>query len=202
MSKTVYIFVNGIMTLPGCSDNWNSKAVTHFILRAQFAEKLEYFTAPFLTRRLLQKRRAAKLRLKLQYYTNEDWNIILVGHSNGGDVILDTLKDAGWPRIKAIHFIAGACEADFGENGLNDAMRTGRIGEVFVHIGERDIPLKLAGTLLGMISGYGQLGRTGPMRVHPGVDNRVHVKRYPEYGHSTFFSDENFESTMGEILFA
>lgn len=200
MKPTVNVFVNGIMNFPGASNNWNSNAVTHFTCYLQrFSEKLEYFSGPFMTRRMFQKRRAERLRKKLQRYIHKGWSVNLFAHSNGCDVVLDTLRDMQWPRIEEIHLLSAACESDFEENGLNAALRNNMVGHVFVYVAERDLPLKLAGTLLGMFFGYGTLGRTGPMRVCNEiqcVEKRVTVIRQPDFGHSTWFKEENFNDTM------
>jgi esterase/lipase superfamily enzyme len=200
VKKRIYIFVNGIMTFPGESDNWNAKAVTHFIVsKLTPAEKLEYFSGFLLSRAIWQKKRAEKLRKKLQFYINQGWEICLVAHSNGADVVLDTLRDMNWPAMKELHLFSPACESDFVKNGLNGAMADGRIDKVSVYIAEKDLPLRLAGTLIGWISGFGQLGRTGPMRVCEDVSSRVRVVRESDFGHSTWWSEENFAETMDRI---
>ena len=55
--KRVYIFVNGIRTRPGASENWTGRAVTWSHTHSDvFAEKIEYFTLA-ITRPFGQKKR-------------------------------------------------------------------------------------------------------------------------------------------------
>lgn len=193
--NTVTIFVPGILNLPG-SNNWVGKAVTHtHVDTGQPAEKVEYFTSALL-RPLGQTSRAKKLARVIGFY--QGWNIDLVGHSNGTDVILDGLEIAGWPTVRHLHLIAAACKADFDKNGLNSALQRDRVESVSIYIGEKDLPLKLAGTLVGRLLGYGTLGRTGAKNNR--FEDRVREVRFKEFGHSSFFTAENFGQTMDAIL--
>lgn len=186
--KTVFILVNGILTFPGESDNWNGKGVTSIHLHTPHrAEKIEYFVGPF-SRVLGQKERARKLIKTLSYY--QGWDIVLVGHSNGCDVILDALVEMGWPRIEALHLISGACEADFNKNGLN--ANQGQIGQVYVYVAGKDWALRLADTFTGRLFGYGALGKSGPVN----AERWVVTVCEPEFGHPTWFDDDHFETTM------
>lgn len=186
--RTVYILVNGILTFPGESDNWNGKGVTWVHLNTPHkAEKIEYFVGP-ISRVLGQKERSRKLIKTLTYY--QGWDIVLVGHSNGCDVILDALSEMGWPRIEALHLISAACEADFNKNGLN--VNQGQIGQVHVYMAAKDWALQLADTFTGRLFGYGALGKSGPIN-----DERWVATFYePQFGHSDWFHDDHFETTM------
>jgi len=194
--RTVFIYVNGILTFPGESDNWNGKAVTWTHLRTPHrAEKVEYYVGP-VSRALGQKKRAEKLTKTLRYY--EGWEIILAGHSNGCDVILDALRAASWPRLQALHLVSGACDADFDRNGLNVAMGGGRIGRVSVWVAGKDGALKLANTSIGRLLGYGPdgpLGMMGPLHaLEP-----VAIVREPAFGHSDWWAPENLDESLAII---
>jgi hypothetical protein len=190
--KRVVIYVNGILTIPGNGRNWTGRAVTYTHLHADdlYAEKLEYFVG-VLGRSLGQAGRAAKLATMLRYY--EGWEITLVGHSNGCDVILDALRSMGWPEIHALHLISGACDPDFDKNGLNASGR--RIGRICVYIAGADWALSLASTWAGKLLGYGDLGRRGPVNAR----RLVEVVREP-FGHSDWFADERLDETMAFVL--
>lgn len=193
--KQITIYVPGIWNTPG-SRNWVGRAVTHTHVNTERrAEKVEYFTSA-LMRPFGETSRAKKLSRILGFY--QGWEIDLVGHSNGTDVILDGLDIAGWPSIRNIHFISAACEADFDINGLNDALDRGRIGSVFIYNGGKDLPLKLAGTPIGKFLGYGTLGRTGP--INNRFPDKVGVVTWPAFGHSTAFTEGQFKKTMSHIL--
>lgn len=193
--KQVTLFVPGIWNRPG-SANFAGRAVTHTMVNTERrAEKVEYFTSALL-RPFGETHRAKKLSRTLGFY--HGWEVDLVGHSNGTDVILDGLRLAGWPKVRNLHFISGACHADFDDNGLNDALERNRVEKVFIYIGEKDLPLKLAGTWAGKLFGYGTIGKTGA--INNRYPSRVTEVRWKEFGHSDAFLEKNFGQTMKHVL--
>ena len=197
--KTVYIFVNGIKTFPGQSKNWNGRAVT--ATHARFggkscvvAEKVEYYTTA-LTRSLLQKHRAEKLVKVCSFY--RDWNRVLVGHSNGADVILDALHMDHTIRVSRLHLISPAVDWDCHKNGLNGFYRDGQITyPPSIWVAGKDKALRLGGSFFGKLLGYGALGLKGPK---PGTLLAQAGYCEPNFGHSDWFNDENFNKTMERI---
>jgi hypothetical protein len=193
----IFHLVNGIDTFPGCSENWNGRGVTwlHTNTEAR-AEKIEYFCGP-IDRAFGQKDRAEKLYRTMSFY-KEGWENVLVGHSNGADVIVDMFENFnGWPNVSQLHLVCAACDADFESNHLNAWLRSGRVGRVSVYTGNRDWALRLAGNPLGRFLGYGALGLHGPLKVAPDVAERVTWVIWPDYGHSDCWHDANFDKTMG-----
>lgn len=190
--KIVYLFVNGIMTFPGSGKNWTGKAVTwNHVELGIISEKIEYFSGALFSRSIGQKARAKKLIKTLMYYIIAEFDIVLVGHSNGCDVILDALKEMSWPKIKEVHLISGACEADFDKNELNLSGK--QIGLIRVYVAGKDKALKMAATFLGRLLGYGSLGKTGTINSnHDNVETIVE----PEFGHSDWFAGRSFNETM------
>jgi esterase/lipase superfamily enzyme len=194
--KTVYIYVNGILNLPGKADNWTGRAVTHTMVNdGAYAEKVEYFSLATIDRMLGQRRRAKKLSRMLSYWEGSE--IHLVAHSNGGDVVFDALRYLSWPKIKSIQLFAPACDNDFARLGVRAAQENGSIGFVTVYISGKDGALKLASTFLGRLFGYGELGRTGPVN-H--LEARTAVVRRDDWGHSDWWLDQNFPWSMRQIL--
>jgi len=198
MKNKVYIFVNGIMNNPGQSDNWTDRAVTwmhiHTAPDVIPAEKFEYFTGP-LTRRLFQQYRSNKLARVLSFYFGADFDVVLVGHSNGCDIICRVLDMLTHP-VKEVHLISPACHKPAYHNGL--------VEQLYVYIGGQDKAMKwakLSEKLLGRWGlGYGSLGgisRTEAQRLF-GVSN---VNYEPAFGHSTWFEKGPlFDMTMSSIL--
>lgn len=198
MKKRIYIFVNGILTRPGDSRNWNLRAVNWIHLNTvDRANLVEYFCTP-IGRAFGQKHRAEKLAYCLAQYA--DWEIILVGHSNGCDVILRALALLEWPRIEAVHLVSAACDEDFRVNGLNDALETDRIGRVFVWMSGRDSALHVARCWLGRMLGYGTLGLDGPQNVTEPARSRLTVNKWPARDHSDCFKPYCFSDTMRGFL--
>lgn len=195
MNKTVYIFVPGILTVPGSAYNWCGRAVTWTHLHTQHkAEKVEYFTGP-LSRPFGQSRRAHKLQRTLLFYNS--WDIHVVAHSNGCDVVLDSLRslhrDGGdFIRIKSLHFISAACCRDFKKNGLN--LWRDKVGRTVIYIATKDRPLKVADTFFGRLFGYGTLGRHGSINEAAPVETVFRT-----WGHSDWFAPIRLENTMRMI---
>ncbi|HXP60965.1 MAG TPA: hypothetical protein VN829_10765 [Dongiaceae bacterium] len=204
--RRLYCFINGILTFPGDARNWTGRAVTWTNVHEGFdvdplrvrAEKVEYWAGP-IDRVFGQKGRAEKLLHTLLQYCG--WEIVLAGHSNGADVIVDMLRD--FPQclpIHHLHLVCGATEGDFQQNGLNGALLQNRVGDVTVYCAGKDRALALAHTLPGKVLGYGVIGLTGALNVLPSVQSRVRRVDWPDYGHSDCWADGNFNSTMEGFL--
>jgi hypothetical protein len=194
-TKRVYIYVNGILTVPGESENWTGKAVTWTHLHTNdVAEKVEYWVGP-ISRAFGrgQRKRAEKLAKTVHFYAISGYEIILAGHSNGGSVIGDAIRlmpPGSWKAIKHVHLISPASKEDFEVNGLN------LLGApVTVYIAGQDTPLALASGP-GRLLGYGGLGKVGP--VNAKVPTKVVTRE--EFGHGTWFESEYFDSTMWSII--
>tara|TARA_R110000787_G_scaffold161774_1_gene275221 strand:- start:392 stop:934 length:543 start_codon:yes stop_codon:yes gene_type:complete len=179
------------MTFPAKSENWNGKAVTWTHLNTKYkAEKIEYWIGP-ISRVLGQKKRAAKLLKTLQFYAKDGWQVVLIGHSNGANVILNALKQfENKESIKEIHMIAPAAPNNFAKNGLNDIS-----APITIYIGGKDKLLWLSSGA-GRILGYGAMGRSGAKN----NDKPVSIIKKEDFGHSTWFEDEHFDETMEMIV--
>jgi len=196
MKNRVYIYVNGILTKPGDSDNWTGKAVTWTHLHTPHrAEKVEYWVGP-ISRAFNrgQKRRAGKLAKTIRFYAHRDWEIVLVGHSNGANVIgnASRLVPAEYrAAVIAVHLFAAAADPDFQKVGLNrwDA-------PVTLFNGGKDGALNFAHGA-GRILGYGGLGLMG---VTPkNVKVALNVVNKSDFDHGTWFSDLEFDRSMNAV---
>jgi len=161
---------------------------------------VEYFCGP-IGRAFGQTDRVSKLYRTLDQY-RDGWEITMVGHSNGCDVILDALwGGAQWAqREAALHLVCGACESNFHRNGLNTLLSSEMIGRVSVYVAKKDVALRLARSWAGKLLGYGTLGLHGPKYVSPGVAEKVETIEWPSYGHSDCWEDGEFSETMGNFL--
>lgn len=201
--KTVYIFVNGIMNRPGSASGWTDRACTWIgrNLDGAHAEKFEYLALP-LTRRLLQNRRAGHLAELIAQFDGA--KIVLVGHSNGCDLICLALRKLAFLDVAEAHLISPACSADFSINGLNLALYSLRLGRVKVYVGEKDRAMRLAhwsGKILGLVGlGYGTLGLNGPINVQAENVANVSTVYFSDFDHSTVFEAQNFDRLMRSIV--
>src|ERR1017187_5840381 len=125
MKKTVFLFEHGVSNLPSRWREWCNLAIAHVHQKKwksyHCAQTLFYITTP-LTVWIKDKKRFSAFSKMLLGYVNKNFRIICAGHSNGARIILEGLKKAKWPRVEEIHLLCGACNADFDENGLNQAL--------------------------------------------------------------------------------
>lgn len=200
MKRIVYIFENGIDTVPGDATGWQARAVRFFAIKfGAFGVAVEYFSGPLLSRIFGQNARAHELAAVIKEFLDAGWQVVLVGHSNGADVIRDALKRLDWPAIEAIHLFSPAIPADMKDNGLDAPLAAGKIGRLRIYIGGQDEVLKFGG-LFGWL-GYGKLGLDGPNNMSPLATQRVDIKRQPTWGHSSWWEPgANFVWSMKQIL--
>lgn len=197
MKRRIYIYVNGILTRPGKASNWNGRAVTRTMLDTpHIAEKVEYMSFPTLSRLFGQRNRVIKLARTMTFYIDAGFELVLVGHSNGGAVVVEAMRYMEWPRVEEVHLISSAGKRDFHRNGLRLAQDRGSVGKVVVYIAGRDTWLKVAGAVGGMF-GYGTLGKDGP-RNH--CLDTTEIVRRNDWEHSDWWTDQNFPWTMRQIL--
>lgn len=184
------MFVNGILNFPGHAENWNGRAVTWTHQHSDHrAEKFEYLVGP-VDRALGQKHRAEKLAALLRGYGEKGFDIVLVGHSNGCDVICDALQKSPCKAMSHMHLLSAACDADFGSNGLNAVTCP-----ITVWRATQDRALKLAGNPFGRLLGYGTLGLDGPK------NNTRHVEVIDKpFGHSGWFAGQELDRTLERIV--
>lgn len=206
----VYIFVNGILSMPGDADGWTDRAVTWINTRTSAkGEKWEYATGPLL-RRIKQQERAQKIATLIAYYERAGYEVILVGHSNGCDIIGRVLALRGhepWyyaQPLRSVHLFAAAADAE----PFLAALDRQSVGRIFIYRGGRDRALQLGRFSRRVVGwaglGYGSLGREDPdntaaleLAYRPGVA----VHQEPAYGHSDWFiRGEFFEVTMRHIV--
>lgn len=200
MKRTVFICINGIKTDPGSARAWTDLLVTLINRRTRDgdqAEKFEYFCSA-LFRRLRQRERAENLVRLINDYLNDGYRVVLIGHSNGCDLIARVL--AMGVRIDAVHLFAPAAfEKDF-ESAISD----GLVRRIHIYGSPDDRALKGANvtskllTLVGL--GYGSLGLRGA----------AFAEKYPQvvrdhsiagYGHSTWFiPGAHLEATLTLLL--
>lgn len=192
--QKIFLFVNGILTFPGGSENWTGRAVTATHLFTQHkAEKVEYFTSA-LTRSIMQSRRADKLVRVLQFYVG--WDKVIVAHSNGADVVMDALRKHA-TAIRHLHLVSPAITSDCAKNGLADLLKTRAIQTLTIYMAKKDKPLRMAKLWPAKWLGYGALGIEFPK----GLTDNFIIHQEESFGHSTWWDDEHFQSTM-ELIWA
>lgn len=199
--KRVFVCINGILSAPGDSDGWTDRAVTWLQTNTPYkAEKWEYVAGPIL-RRLKQQGRAEKIATMLAYYEKAGYQIVLVGHSNGCDLIARVLAlraKAPWYfkyTIRSAHLFAAAADwSDF-----KHALDNYGLEQLHLYGSSADWALKFAKvsrTLFGWAGlGYGSLGLEGDIfesddlgwQLDAGRGKRVFDHGNDTFGHSDWF---------------
>lgn len=204
MSKpTCYIAINGIHSDPGAADGWTDRFVSwlHWKRggRDYVAEKWEYHTN-FLLRWFRQKARAKSITELVKNYRKNGYRVVLVGHSNGCDLIARVLGNTN-ADIDSVHLFAPATDEEL----FVDALARGAIRRIHAYGSRNDAALRLAG-VSKLALGWAHLGY-GSM----GLRCREFAARFPgvvfdhsddSQGHSSWFNaaPRAFESTMEAIL--
>lgn len=188
MKERVYIFVNGVSNWPGCADAWTDKAVSwiHQNDRGNSAEKFEYL-AFYLSRYILTDLRADNLAKLIDSY-DASFDVVLVAHSHGCEVSRRALSRVN-RAVNSLHLFAPAVPAT--AHGLGWALLDHKIERLYIHVGESDRVLRLRGhSLLGALP-------ASAIRKQFVSDRAAVFSR--EFGHSGWWTDEEFSGTMTAI---
>lgn len=202
MKRTAFIFINGILTDPRRPDAWTDEAVdwvNRKLPDGVVGVSYEYNATPLL-RRLGQAERAQHIAAKASAYRRSGYRVVLVGHSNGCDLIARVIGGMS-AEVESVHLLAPAAdEADF-----ERAIEFGSVQRIHLYGSKNDKALRFAAFTrrwlgLGLIGlGYGSLGLRCPefAAKHSGI---VHDHSCDAYGHGDWFTPRmNFVSTMGLI---
>jgi predicted alpha/beta hydrolase family esterase len=199
--RTVFICINGIRAKPSDPRGWTDEFVTSLNIDTPDwvqAEKFEYYTSA-LFRWMKQRHHAQELARKVNAYLNAGYRVVLIGHSNGCDLIA-RLFDMDM-RIDAAHlFAAAAYEKDF-----EAAIQNRLVRRVHLYGSPDDAALKTASITSRVLNwfgvGYGSMGLRGQKL----------AEKYPEivkdhslkgYGHSTWFIPGPYYAATMALLMA
>lgn len=206
-TKTIYIAERGVLgweTIFGEWKQWPNLSVAWWHNNTPHkAQTLTYFIGPILAGLTRRWRAKQFCKLLAQY---EGWRIILVAHSEGTATGLLALKLAHYPPVEEIHLVCGACNADYGRNGLNHAVALNRAKKIFIYIAGKDKAMKLEDTYLGSLCfglqcGGTPMGLRGPENMTPEAARRTTIRKWPTFGHSDCFTPFHFDDTMLEITY-
>lgn len=202
MNKRYYFGINGIMNDPsslyGCTDVWEDWIEENTEFQAG---KFEYQCGPLLTKDLYQNARVENVRIKLNRISSD---LYMIGHSNGCDIIQRYVGSSA-RKIKELHLVAAASEADFRKNGYNAALKENRVDYIHVYYSKNDKTLegrfnsKLNSLLRKVGMGYGTLGYTGPKYIDPLYRDRVILHEW-DCKHSEYYNADNLTKLMNTIV--
>lgn len=196
--RTAIILINGILTDPRDDDAWTDKAESWLDTHIEDPVAIfryEYNATP-LFRRFKQATRARAIKSLVEMYQHNGDRVVLVGHSNGCDLIARVLRDT---QVDEVHLISPATD----EKELDVGILAGNVGLVFLYGSVNDMALKWGAqasrTLSLGLLGYGSLGlRCAAYEAkHPGIVQDFSNDRY---GHRDWLSpDLNLHMTLALI---
>lgn len=196
--KVVYLLINGINSNPGDAHGWNRRMASEINETTPYKADAFVYFSDTIFRRMFQNARVADLCKVIESYLRSGFEVNLVGHSNGCDIISRILLKRRY-NLSQIHLIAGACEADCNKNGINKAIESGRLDQAFIYKSATDTALikaRRTSFLQWFGLGYGFIGLSGPE--NPGPD--VFTVTRDGYDHSTWFDGRHFKKTTDLIL--
>lgn len=207
----VFIFINGILTLPSDKNGWTDRAARWIDEELEWlcasGEALEYFTGPSLMWRTLMNQQMVRKLIRRTEQIPAGTRIHLIGHSNGCDIICSALP-AIRANVRSITLIAAAVEHNFHFNHLNEALIDRPDLRVQVLCSPDDEVLKWLARpsrwILGKL-GYGYLGYqaavdSSALKVF--IPSQIDVVSCPGFGHGDYFKPGYFDKTMQRVVFA
>jgi predicted alpha/beta hydrolase family esterase len=201
--RNCYIIVPGINTSTKNNFDWFVR-LTEDLMRVGSGcpVAIEYrYTTGAIFRRLSQGKRAKEIKNLIEKWS-ENFNVVLIGHSNGCDLIQRALKITQ-AKVKNVHAFAGAAEDNIQKTGFYDALNSGRLEKLFVYHSKTDKALGLAARASRIFSflglGYGTLGLHGAVNVPNTLKDKVFNFSFDGYGHGTYFKEE-YTKTLATIL--
>jgi len=199
--RTLFLAINGIRFRPGNAHGWPERFCDYINFRTPdgvVADRREYYTSA-LTRFIGQRKRTDELARKVSRANQSGYRVVLVGHSNGCDIIARLLRDVG-AAVASCHLFAPAAQ----EEDFEDAITNNVVKRIHIYGSLNDEALQFAAitrVLCGWAGlGYGSLGLRGGefAAKHHG---RVSDHSNHSYGHSTWFTEGPiFEKTMRMIV--
>lgn len=197
MQRTAIIVVNGILTDPRRDNAWTDTSVDWFNTHCHnpvVTTSYEY-NADIVFGKLGQSHRVKAIIERVKEYHRHGDRIILIGHSNGCDIIAKVLHEV---HVDEAHLISPATD----EKEIELGIAMNNVNHVHIYGSTRDMALKIGAQLSRFITfgllGYGSLGLRGPALAAkwPGV---VHDYSNNSFGHSTWITPR--ESLINTLRF-
>lgn len=189
---------NGILSAPQFDpDHWDDWLASRIEDQTPAkAEVLAYF-CDAVFKQAKQKERIEMVVTEARKSIASGRQVILVGHSNGAAIDCGVLQHPAKLTIQQVHLFSGACEEDCTKNGINAAIRSGRLKQAFCYCSKKDDVLsKYDSWLLNHVYralGYGFMGYAGTRNGVVGV-NAI-WRDVAHCGDDAFWGKNNREAT-------
>jgi hypothetical protein len=203
MIKTIFLLVPGICDWRSIwgGRGWETQAALQINRDTDFKAMPFRYAVGAIGEHFFNRDLALEFSRWLRYYSIHDWTINIIAHSNGTIVATKGLRMTGWPKVKSLHLVAGACDSDFEVLGLNEAIKTRHIQSVVVWRGGKDMAMRIEDTILGKWL-FGIRTRSAPLGLVGAFRAAFDIPEVfePDYGHSDWFLKRNWDKTMGLLL--
>jgi len=207
--RQIFFIVRGIAGNPNdFDDEWEFEARDWLIQNTGVPAVAVSYTTNFLTVWHRRKNRCQRFAKILHGYTERDFRVNIIAHSEGTVVATDALRFLGWPRVENLHLVCGACDSDFERIGINRALKIGSIEQVHCWIAGKDRAmlwerLVLGKLLFGIPDRSEPLGLVGPRNVNQEFSDKV-IEHWGDpwttYDHSTCWLPSRLDRTMRGFL--
>jgi len=199
--------VPGINNWSSSWHDWPNRAAAYVNQKTDFKAQPMLYTADAMLGHIRHKALASQFCDMVRSYESAGCPLDVWCHSNGTRVVVEGLADAGWPTVGTLHLICGAVDGNFARTGLAQAIYNKKISRVKCYRAGMDMAMRAEDVmvgrwLFGIRTKDKPLGLIGPTCVPKELlDNRIVSDTvWPTYGHSECFWQENFMSTMGDLL--
>ena len=199
--RPLVVAIHGILT--GQTDaSWPDRLVADCLSRDVPALKREYVAGPFPHLNVWWKnpRHAEALANEIRLFDgvrSGEWALHFVGHSNGCDIALQTVRmlaDLNI-RVQSLILTASVTHPDVLSSGVLGLVMSGRLRRAVAYCSDGDLPLRIP-TLLKWP--YRDLGRKGWLRdgSRYQLGTSIYTRWFPGYGHGDYFASGNREATF------
>lgn len=186
--RAIVVAIHGVLTRttePSWPDHLNK-----FLADCK-VERRDYFAFPFPRINVWLKNRihARALAKELELLVPLGLPINFVGHSNGTDVMLKTIRLLAERRIKtnAAIFVGSIVDPDVERSGLRLLVHSGMLGRAISYSSMSDVPLRLP-----LKFPYRDLGRVGwRLKGKQYEEPKIFTRRFNGFGHGDYFAPEH-----------
>jgi pimeloyl-ACP methyl ester carboxylesterase len=218
MEKRVMILVPGIHMTPRDWKNWIYRFEGHY-QTMDHSTNIKCAVRPYRENSIVRGRSIERIASGLakcaRHYLQADYQVSLVGHSNGTQVIqyafagtstnsddLIYMMQAENKHIHAVHLFSGAMIGEIEDTRLGGFFSAEYIEHLFIYNAGKDKALRWA-KWTPFFGGFGKdtLGRRDINELKNYVGNRGYAQNWPEYGHSTFFDADRWIPTADMVLY-
>jgi predicted alpha/beta hydrolase family esterase len=204
--NSFYYFINGINTNIGNLNGWQYRAVRHVQQNSDDDADSYTYHVRTLNRWIHQASHVRKATDFFMGWANFQSRRVLVGHSNGCEIIRHMLVDNPGLAVDEVHLIAPAVKHNFDSNGLNKALEGKvRLKKLVIYASKSDQALEAAKNTawirwFNSKWGYGHLGLVGPEDVADHLRGKVYTEWHHGFDHGTYFTGSHFGELMAMIM--